>query len=358
MMPRLYMMHWGRAAALGGMLAAMLFFTCLSFAAGRPTHLDKAKNPSGCAGCHKGHGKRGTPMLTAERNDICFSCHGISGSSRQGVLIRTDLSSAFTKRYKHPVAETSSYHVQGEELPEKSPAVPRHVACQDCHNVHMTEPGAAMKNAWGVKKGSARQREASEEYEVCYKCHSSSANLQQSKDVSLQFDPNNASFHPIEAPGRNKRLPSLYGQVNVSSLIKCTDCHGNDDPSGPKGPHGSNYEFMLKYQYITSETGEAPGVFALCYSCHSRQSILGNQSFQKHKEHVVYQHIPCAACHVAHGSSRNLHLIEFNTNFVASGQIASYAPAFDGRPVCYVKCHVGGRDIQHDPAFYSSKKWP
>ncbi len=37
--------------------------------------------------------------------------------------------------------------------------------------------------------------------------------------------------------------------LNASSLIKCTDCHNNDDSFGPKGPHGSNYEHILKKNF-------------------------------------------------------------------------------------------------------------
>jgi predicted CXXCH cytochrome family protein len=337
--------------------AATFVFAVIATAAGRPSHLDKTKNPSGCAGCHKGHGHRGTPMLSASTWEICFSCHGLTGSGR-GVFTKSDMSSVFSKRYHHPVVETSMYHMQGEVLPEKSSATPRHVACQDCHSVHQTEPGDTMKGVMGHRKGRTADKVATEEYEVCYRCHSDSANLPiNSKDISLEFDPSNVSYHPVEVAGRNKHMPSLTGGLNVSSRIKCTDCHGNDDPTGPKGPHGSSYEFMLSDEYIRTETAETPLSYSLCYKCHLRQSILGNQSFQKHKEHIVYQHIPCSACHNSHGSARYPDLIDFDRTFVGMGATGSYLPGMGGRPVCYLTCHVGGRDTQHDNAFYLSKKW-
>lgn len=345
-------------AGLG--LAAVVMYAVVSSAAMAPSHLDKAKNPSGCAGCHKGHGQRGTAMLSSSKEDICFSCHGLSGAGRRA-FTKYDMSSVFNKRYHHPVVETAMYHHEGEVLPENSPSAPRHVACQDCHNVHETEPGdtmSAMRGVEGYRRGVSTERVADAEYEVCYRCHADSANLPMtSRDVSLQFDPANASFHPIESVGRNKLMQSLTEQLNVSSLITCSDCHGNDDPTGPKGPHGSNYEFMLKDQYVRVETAELPQTYALCYGCHSRQSILGNQSFQKHKEHVVYQHTPCSACHNAHGSITNPNLIDFDKNFVGLGA-ASYSPGSGGKPMCYLTCHVGGRDFVHDNAFYQSKRWP
>ncbi|MDA8103998.1 MAG: hypothetical protein M0Z71_01330 [Nitrospiraceae bacterium] len=349
----------GRAFAvtIGG-LAAVLILAVLSMAAVQPSHLDKTKNPSGCAGCHKGHGQKGTPMLNSSVQDICFSCHGLAGQGR-GIFTRSDISSVFGKRYRHPVAETSMYHVQGETLPERSPGMPRHVACEDCHSVHMTESGSPMKGVFGHKRGRKVEKEAVEEYEVCYKCHADSMNLPAgSKDVSLEFEPTNSSFHPVEAAGKNIRVPSLTGKLDVSSRIVCSDCHGNDDPAGPKGPHGSNLEHMLTDQYTRTETAEGPAAYALCYKCHNRQSILGNQSFQRHKEHIVYLHTPCSACHNPHGVVRDPNLIDFDRTFVASSPMATYVPGVDGKPVCLLSCHIGGKDVLHDNAFYSSKIWP
>lgn len=340
------------AAAFGILISAV------AFAGQASTHLDKSKNPFGCAGCHKGHGKSGTPMLDAAKSEICFTCHGFSIKPGK-VQTRTDMESVFRKRYRHPVLETAQYHRPDEQLPERIPSIPRHVACQDCHRVHTSSSDSPLAGVRGYAKGTVRDFDAEGEYMLCYKCHSDSANLPyNSTNKDQQFDTANASYHPVEGPGKNHIVPSLKGRLNVSSTISCTDCHGNDDNFGPKGPHGSNYEFILKAEYLRSETAESAKTYELCYSCHERQSILNNASFQKHREHVVFNRVPCSACHNPHGSRRNRHLIEFDTKFVGLNELPAYAPSVEGRPVCLLRCHVGGRDALHDNAFYQSKRWP
>jgi len=320
------------------------------------THLDKSKNPAGCAGCHKGHGKRGTAMLRTVRKEECVVCHGLPGAKPVGP--RMDLYSVFKKRYNHPVFETSLYHSATESLPEKSLSVQRHVACQDCHNTHVSDAEFPWKKVKGYSRTRMDKKEAAEEYELCYRCHSDSANLPAgSTNKREEFSVGNASYHPIEASGRNKRVPSLRAGYDVSSKINCSDCHGNNDTFGARGPHGSDYEHILKYQYQVTEGIESQQGYALCYSCHDRRSILGNESFQRHKEHIVYYHVPCSACHTPHGTPMNQHLIQFSNRFVYATPMASYVLSNIGKPLCYLKCHVAGRDVMHDNVFYLKKKW-
>ena len=336
----------------------LLFLAATEAMATQAVHLDSMNNPAGCAGCHRGHGKRGTSMLVTDKQDICFHCHGLTDPNN-GSRARNDMYTVFQKRYRHPVLETGMYHSAVEELPEKSPVTPRHAACQDCHSVHMSEVSNPTKGARGYKKGRTRSEEAKEEYELCYRCHSESANLPvDEKNKEDEFDLANPSYHPVEGRGRNTTVRSLRPPYDVSSRISCSDCHGNNDPFGPKGPHGSDYEFILKKQYVMTEAAEGPNTYELCYACHDRQSILRNESFQKHNEHVVFNYTPCAACHNPHGSRTNQHLIDFDNRFVARSPMPSYMPSPTGRPMCMLTCHVGGRDIVHDNAFYTSKKWP
>lgn len=337
---------------LGGMAVPEVYS-----AISRPTHLDKSKNPFGCAACHVQPGKLGS-LAAATTYDVCFSCHGTISQSRR-IVATADISSVLRKRYRHPIVDTAATHSPDEELPEKSASTRRHVTCQDCHRIHVSTPDNALEGVKGYSARRERNIKAVREYEVCYKCHSDSANLPYNmKNKRLEFDQSNMSFHPIEGPGRNRRVPSLIRQLNVSSTINCTDCHGNDDPYGPKGPHGSNQEYLLKNEYRRTEGSESAKTYELCYSCHERQSIIENQSFKKHKEHIIYYRIPCSACHVAHGTNRNANLIEFDTNFVKMIPAATYMRGIEGRPLCYLNCHVGGRDSKHDDAFYSGKRWP
>lgn len=343
-----------------GLLAlfSLLFIVLLPVQAicGDPVHLNITKNPVGCAACHKGHGKKGTSMLSSSKAEICFSCHSPAGLRRN---IRTDLQTVFRKRYKHPVDSTYIYHYRTEELPEKNSSSPRHVACDDCHRVHEVETDNVWRQVPGYTKNRQKDSEAAAEYELCYKCHSDSANRPyNSLNKREQFDLDNLSYHPIEGRGRNTKVPSLIRPLDVSSTIRCSDCHGNDDKFGAVGPHGSNYEHILKARYLETEGSESQKAYELCYFCHDRRSILANESFQKHKEHVVYYHAPCSACHDPHGTSLNQHLIRFSSSFMATGSLSTYVSSYTGRPQCLLTCHIGGKDVKHDNAFYSDKKWP
>jgi predicted CXXCH cytochrome family protein len=338
-------------------LAVMSVPVVASLAAfGASTHLDRSKNPGGCSSCHRGHGKRGTPMLAAaSKQEMCFTCHGLSLSANAGAA-RTDMQTVFSKRYKHPVVESAGFHRPAEELPERNAGAPRHVACEDCHKTHEVTAEKPLARIKGYSRTRAKVKEARDEYEVCYNCHADSANLPLgSKNKRLEFDQNNLSYHPVEVTGKNMRVPSLTRGLNVMSTITCSDCHGNDDPRGPRGPHGSNIPGMLRYDYVTNETAESPLAYALCYACHDRSSILNNESFKTHKEHIVFNHIPCAACHVSHGTEKNQHLIEFPASFVGFVPLPAYMPALDGKPTCLLNCHVSGRNVLHDSAFYKAR---
>jgi len=133
------------------------------------------------------------------------------------------------------------------------------------------------------------------------------------------------------------------------SIITCSDCHGNDDKSGPKGPHGSNYEFILKENYIMESTPESPYAYELCYGCHRRASILNDESFNAHKRHVIYGKVSCFVCHDSHGSRDNENLINFDTSIVypnSLGQL-NYIKLTPGKPRCFLNCHVGAATYEH-----------
>lgn len=338
----------------------ILTFAGIVFSQGIPSHLDSIKNPAGCAVCHKGHGVRSSPMLRFNKTELCFSCHGgFRGNMPAELKAKTDIYSVFRKRYRHPVLETSQYHKPLEDLPERDPSAPRHVACEDCHRVHESTSDKPWRKIKCYSATKVKKKEADEEYEICYLCHADSLNRPpDKKDISDLMDSMNPSYHPVEARGKNGKVPSLIPPLNTNSKILCSDCHGNNDLFGPKGPHGSDYEYILRARYEMQEGPESYEAYELCYTCHERQSILGNQSFQKHKEHVVYQHVPCSACHDSHGSKVNQHLINFDQKFVLSSPIPSYMTSLPGRPICYLRCHIGGRDADHNSQFYTERKWP
>lgn len=325
-----------------------LTFLTLAFAFNE-THMDKTKLPKGCISCHKGHGKRGTLMLGSPKDALCFNCHGLVKQGERGEA-QTDIYSVLIKRSNHPVIQTSQYHVPGETLPEKSSSTPRHVTCVDCHNPHLTTKDKPFAVAHGYSGKKVNITNVQKEYTVCYLCHSDSANLPPNvRNIAQDFHLSNASYHPVEGVGRNTRVPSLKAPLSAGSTITCSNCHGNDDINGPKGPHGSNYEHILKAKYTTESGPESPSAYDLCYRCHNRDSIQNDQSFKSHKRHVAYSSISCFACHASHGSKTYENLISFDNRIAfpnLQGQFY-FVQLLPGKPRCFLNCHVGALQYEH-----------
>lgn len=329
-------------------LALALALVLPAYAA-QETHLDRSRLPDGCTSCHKGHGVRATVMLERPKDDLCLKCHSSARRGGRGEA-RTDINSVILKRSNHPVMQTGRYHAHGETLPERSPSTPRHVSCYDCHNAHLLTKEETFKGVTGYSGRGMAITDVRREHQVCYRCHSDSANLPQtSSNMARKFDPGNASYHPVEATGKNRNVPSLKRPLSTVSLINCSDCHGNDDKIGPKGPHGSIYEDLLRANYTRESGPESPRAYELCYECHNRSSILSDESFKAHKRHVVYGNVSCFACHDSHGTRDFDNLINFDRKVVvpnAAGQL-TYLKLALGRPRCFLTCHVRGFQYEH-----------
>lgn len=348
-------------------LLAVFLGAALAMAAVKSSHMDRFRNPEGCLGCHAGIGAPNTPLLKGKREELCFRCHG---TFSRGKAVGKNIESVLTKHSRHPIFETSKYHTKNEVLPEIEPSMPRHVACADCHSAHLSTPEVPWRGSKGYISGQARIRQpglppmglrlniAAEEYELCYLCHSDSANLPfDSRNIAELFDTGNESYHPVEAPGRNTNVPSLIRALSITSRIICTDCHGNSDIGGPKGPHGSDYSPILVAKYRTGDGPEGPTEYELCYMCHDRRSILGDESFKKHNRHVVSEATACFTCHASHGSSSNRHLIEFNSLVVSASPTSGgpiYIPGATGNPKCYLSCH----GVDHNTSDVGGNPWP
>jgi hypothetical protein len=160
----------------------------------------------------------------------------------------------------------------------------------------------------------------------------------------------------VEAAGQNPNVPSLIAPWTSSSLMYCTDCHNNNTGpgaggNGPKGPHGSTFTPLLERRLeLTDNQTENASTYDLCYKCHSRASILGDQSFKSHNKHVVASKTACTTCHDSHGAARASHLINFNTTYVtkSSGGRLEFIDNGMYRGTCYLSCH--GKD--HNPLAY------
>ena len=282
----------------------------------------------------------------------------------------TDIKADISKISSHDVTKYNDIH----DPRESSTFSVMHVECSDCHNPHTNNnipvqapvvPGV-MQNVSGVTILGSPTENAQYEYEVCFKCHGDNPNRIYSQitrqitqtNTRLEFEQSNPSYHPVVASGVNQNVPSLIQPMTVAAIIYCTDCHSSDSSSRTKGPHGSIYKNLLSGRYETSDfTQESSFSYELCYKCHSRNSILNDESFTKHKEHLDEQ-IPCSACHDPHGistaqgtSRNNSHLINFDISIVQADPSTSRLEfedtgLFHGR--CYLKCH----NKTHSPEEY------
>ncbi len=328
---------------------------------------------NGCEGCHRPH----TPsvaqrILKFVEEDTCYKCHN-------GAVAETDrnIQNEFTtKIYRHPVYTTPSVHDASEgptnpsfRLPETATGAVRHAECFDCHNPHAANSQTAtpptikgfQRNVTGITSSGTGISSVQYEYQVCFKCHSDSANKPQFSDTgnfgvgygrnpqrqvdqsnpnrfNVRFEFNSSvSWHPVSNPrglstGSGGEVPSLRsapigsnGQplpgrtLSSTSQIYCTDCHNNSSGRnlgtgiGPVGPHGSSVVHLLERNYSYNTPPSRPGdlmgtvtytssAYALCNKCHDISgSILQDVSFKEHNRHITRAGASCSVCHDGHG---------------------------------------------------------
>ena len=324
-----------------------------------------------CENCHDPHAAGGPERLTnylPEENN-CLDCHN---SNVAGKDIQTD----FGKTYRHDIFTYSQVHDPGE------PAIvdQRHVECVDCHNPHFSNdasnsaPNANgfLAGVSGVNSDGTAVSEVQYEYEICYRCHTTSLDKPGSPtsrqieqdNVGLEFDPSGPSFHPIESPGKNPDVPSLISPYTEASYSYCTDCHASDaGTSDASGPHGSIYPHILKYDYETTDyTPESYQAYELCYQCHDQTTIINSGTpfgQNVHRRHIILRDTHCNICHDPHGISsdqgtemNNTHLINFDISSVSksSGAFGKIEFIDDGdfSGQCYLRCH----GWNHNPSTY------
>jgi hypothetical protein len=333
-------------------------------------HANKSLVAKSCRACH-----RGMTMALSGEEDSCLTCHGDAGTrdrmvqggylKSQGASLLRDIANELRKPYNHPVLTIQGVHRQLEALPEEVVNAARHSECVDCHNPHVVEKGKPFRGLQGRRVGNLIA-EIEKEYELCYRCHSESANLPGNfSDKHAEFKTTNPSFHPVEGEGKNTVVISLKEpyvaqkkRPNEISQISCGDCHGSDDPAGPRGPHGSENQGLLVLNYQTDdERPESEQAYALCYKCHDRVSILSNESFPYHSLHIQgrlagQDGTSCFTCHDSHGSTQYTNLIKFNQNVVfenAAGKLKFDAQGYSARHgSCSLSCH----GVEHDAKDY------
>lgn len=312
---------------------------------------------NGCGNCHMPHAAEGGPRLLkhAAEEDNCADCHN-------GNVASSDVMAVINQFSSHRVEETAFVHDPAEPAVIQS----RHVECADCHDPHATQMGRSAgdtpANVRGVDIGGGELTQSSFTYEICLRCHGDSNDQPPSRtprqhdqaNMRLKIQPGNPSFHPIVSTGQNLDVPSLIDPWNEQSMVTCGDCHNSNDAvsvggTGPEGPHGSLYEPILVRNYQTLDnTPESASSYALCYSCHSRDSILRDDSFKEHRKHIEDEKTPCNACHDPHGvsstqgnSMNNSHLINFDTSIVYpnANSMLQFVDNGDRAGSCDLLCH-------------------
>ena len=317
---------------------------------------------NGCLCCHQTHSAGRPERLFHFYNeeDNCLNCH--NGKVASNLLNEVNNTSGhFVKNYEgiHDVNES----IGGSEI---------HVECVDCHNPHTIAVRSAQapyirssqKGVSGISAEGSVVGYATYEYEVCFKCHGNNPDRIES-DISraitqnntvMEFDQSNPSSHPVVARGVGLNLPSLVPEMGETTMIYCTDCHNSDSSSPVKGPHGSQYKYLLAYRYETAnDTEENAFAYELCYRCHDRDNILADTSFSAHKKHIVDERTPCSVCHDPHGISfvqgnslNNSNLINFDISVVLPGTdgIIEFEDLGLFRGQCTLECHGKKHDSE------------
>jgi predicted CXXCH cytochrome family protein len=320
-----------------------------------------------CMNCHKIHSapQRERLLRFRREEDNCLNCHS-------GSIASFNIAADIQKRSAHDGRAKTNVH----DPTEQPFSMQRHAECVDCHNPHAVKHnpigivrgtfGQVLKgpnlHVSGVSISGVQLDESRFAYEICLKCHGDGVlrpRLNTTREITqtntrLEFQPSNPSFHPVAGPRRNSDVVSLIAPLRTGSIITCTDCHNSDNAraaggSGANGPHGSIYEPLLVRNYETADfTAESAAAYALCYACHSRDSIIGDESFPLHRRHVVDLRTPCSACHDAHGIYRGQgnaanhgNLINFDLSIVrpAPGRRIEYQDTGRFSGSCTLTCH-------------------
>lgn len=326
-------------------------------AAALDPHLDPALVPSGCPACHQGHGLSRSPMLPAAQEQVCLACHGTQTRLDQQVLRGAVSPSAQPALLSAVLAQPFLHPLDEDTFSEREPG---RVTCSSCHSPHRGLPeGRATATPSGRPYLSPKNPNR-REHELCETCHGHrGATTADPLDISRLLSPANPSYHPVVAPAID-RSPSIVPLLSGRE-INCTDCHGNSNPVGPRGPHGSSVPFLLRSAYTTVDgSGESPATYALCYACHERENVLDSPRFPEHRLHVEEENASCSTCHNPHGSVGNRALIRIGEDgrgtVAASGRSGrlEYLSLGPGAGACYLTCH--GAD--HSPETYGGMELP
>jgi predicted CXXCH cytochrome family protein len=308
---------------------------------GGSPHVSSGLDGADCANCHSTHTAVGAALTKADpQSALCYRCHASGAdfdvaSEFAGLPANDETTASY---FAHPVsASSAAYHRPGV-TDEFGGKLERHAVCADCHNPHdagATRPqlsttgwtaSGGVRAASGVSVANNLAGEAptytlvsrdqgaslTYEYELCLKCHSGYTTLPARSatnpswwalDKGIELNPQNASYHPVEAGGKNvsaQMAGSLAGtspfkawDFAVDSTVRCTNCHGdpstvNQTPSAtPLKPAAEAYEpahgspnrgiLIAPYRDRALKPQDEPYAaqdFALCYLCHAERPFV------------------------------------------------------------------------------------
>lgn len=350
----------------------------------------RSMSDNACRSCHDSHSAQWRPRLLYDRpSRLCLDCHdGLTAQSvlpvidqrfghRFNVSLRPDWAEA--QALSGPTGLFGASGGAGFSGQGGLAGLARRqcVECTDCHNPHavakdifdntpldLSNQGPlippAMVGVPGVTIAGVPVERASAYYEVCFRCHSDFPVIVQGRiiravptlgNIRREFQPTAASAHPVAFPARDiAEVPSLLPEFRTRPFISCQSCHNNPGAAEGgfdiSGPHTSPYQFLLAARYETADfSTESPQTYALCYRCHDRNSILGDESFALHNVHVTRGRSPCSACHAPHGvpgsPAEHDHLINFDISIVSGRRQYLDTGLFSG--TCTLTCH----GVQH-----------
>ncbi len=349
-----------------------------------------------CSACHAAHNAPGAARLLRGANEQdCIACHN------GGANVSPTPPNVFAEFAKtgHPFSTGTAVHDASESALLNQN---RHSTCVDCHNAHASNqvttfpppPGVrpSQSNVVGISgtDGVTVLNPAVNQYEICLRCHGTSTGKTVNPvfgylpvrvvsagdplNVIPQFALTASSSHPVmhdrtSALAQPSLLPNMLNLDGVTQgrsmgvRILCTDCHNSDDNrefggAGASGPHGSKYTHILERRYEFSQAA-APGQpitnlfpnpdlgptgpYALCAKCHSLATILSDNTFKEHAEHIN-EGFSCSVCHTAHGMGSQSaaisgeRLVNFDASVVAQNGAApiTYNHATGS---CTLTCH-------------------
>lgn len=409
---------------------------------GAAPHGPYGKLADDCASCHRTHTAKSANLVksVSPQSNLCFSCH-------DGLGANTDVRAQFTDAlvppndnlnrlyYRHDTLNPAKSHTKAS-LNEFGGVSNRHTECGDCHNPHQangtngtTTPapssgvtasgrqagvsGVSVANGpagtaptYTFLDGKTPATSINREYQLCFKCHSGFTTLSSNGsfgpsryrlDKGIEFNPNNPSYHPVEAAGKNTTpamAASLAGgttwRLTTGSTIRCVNCHAsstkapatpalNQPPANGDLPmHTSRNPGILLAKYrnrvlMSATEPYSAANFALCFMCHSQAPFTDSNStatnFSEHAKHVSNLdsrrseggtpdidtigggrgNAICAECHFRqHSTSFQVpgqtvpgsRLVSFSTNVSKNGTTLQWTrSATVGSGSCTLTCH-------------------